>query len=353
MTELDELTAVARLREHLRPGGLLADAESALMAEIRATSAAISPRSGSRTGGSTPRLIMAGVAVAAFSIAAVVVVPWPVRTSGSHSRRVSPDQHSPAAVPVNAGQALHGKADLVTHAITAAAVAPPFNPGSHHWTLIKRVNATSAHEPSWGVLHGPPYGRVTLESWVRVDRGAIAGLQDGKVFTNPNVGSVAGWPKSTYRYLNSLPTDPVRLEAVIAANVTTPPNSRSFGVAEYGLDQAIFEAIEALMENVVVPPSLLAGLYGVLGRLPSVRFDRSVTDFAGRTGVGLYMILEGYLKQELIINPSTFALMGVDSVAIRAHTIVGTDVTDHFKKGQVVGLSAIWLGIVSLPGQMP
>jgi hypothetical protein len=332
---------------------MLADAESVLMAEIRSTSAALGPRSGSRPGGRRPRLVMVGVVVAAFSVAAAVVTPWRASTSGSHTREVSPDQHSRAAVPVNAGGAFHSKADLVTRAITAAAVAPPLNPGPHHWTFIKSMIAAPAHGPSWASLHGPPYRRVTQESWVRVDRGAIAELQNGKVVTNPNVGEPDGWPRSTYRYLNSLPSDPAKLEAVIASNVTTPPMSRAFGVAEYGLDQAIFEAIQALLENVVVPPPLLAGLYGVLGRLHFVHFDRSVTDFAGRTGVGLYMIIEGYLKLELIINPSTFALMGVDSVAIKAHTSVGTDATVHYKKGQVVGLWAIWLGIVSRAGEVP
>ncbi len=57
------------------------------------------------------------------------------------------------------------------------------------------------------------------------------------------------------------------------------------------------------MQNVVLPPTLLAGLYGVLARDPAVHFDRSVTGLAGRVGVGFYTVQEGFLKEEIVINP--------------------------------------------------
>jgi len=104
----------------------------------------------------------------------------------------------------------------------------------------------------------------------------------------------------------------------------------------------------------VVSPQLYAGFYGVLASLPNVRFDRSVADIAGRKALGLYTVQEGYLKDEIMINSTTYAYMGEQYVALRAHTDVGTDGTEHIKKGQILGWSALLdYGIVNNPGQLP
>jgi hypothetical protein len=65
-------------------------------------------------------------------------------------------------------------------------------------------------------------------------------------------------------------------------------------------------------------------------------------------------VQEGYLKEEIVINPRTYAYMGYQDVAVRAHTSVGTDMTSHFHKGQVLGWEArLESGIVQRPGQLP
>jgi hypothetical protein len=154
-----------------------------------------------------------------------------------------------------------------------------------------------------------------------------------------------GWPSTSYRYLNSLPSDPVRLKAVIAANVKHELGGSS--------DTAIFDAIYNLLQATVLPPRLNAGLYGVLTRLPGVRFD-AATDLAGRPGQGLYMVQEGYLKMEIVVNPRTYAYLGYEDVAVRAHTSVATDGTRRIRKGQVLGWEALLAsGIVNRPGQLP
>jgi hypothetical protein len=45
-----------------------------------------------------------------------------------------------------------------------------------------------------------------------------------------------------------------------------------------------------------------------------VHFDKSVTDNAGQTGVGFYTV-DGSSKSEIMINPSTYAYMGNESVS--------------------------------------
>jgi len=65
-------------------------------------------------------------------------------------------------------------------------------------------------------------------------------------------------------------------------------------------------------------------------------------------------VTEGYIKQELVIDPLTYTYMGFKDVAIRDHTDTGTDGTWHVEKGHVLGWEAL-LGsaVVQRPGQLP
>jgi hypothetical protein len=266
---------------------------------------------------------------------------------------------APARVPGPAATA----AQLVAYATLAAAAGPRFDPQPHQWIYTKVLQASSS-AGGGGYLFGPPNERVTVTSWQRVDGLEVAYLEHGKLVISPSnlprpahgkvtylVPAPLGWPSATYPYLDSLPTNPAHLMAIIKANLKAEPDP--IGADGQG-NEGVFNAIQALMENVVLPPRLLAGLYGVLARDPAVRFDRSVTDLAGQTGAGFYTVQEGYLKEEIVINPRTYAYMGYQDVAIRAHTSVGTDMTAHFHKGQVLGWEArLASGIVQRAGQLP
>jgi hypothetical protein len=383
---MDELTLVARLRKDLPDGVDLTAAQARLADEIAAAAVAgaaygaaaerlangpraervargpaAAPAEHAARGrrGAGRRLTMVGaVAAAAAAIAAAVFIAQ--GQPGHPTRGASgPPRPSTAPVPGPAATA----AQLVAYATRAAAAGPPFDPQPHQWVYTEVLQASSS-AGGGGYLFGPPNERVKEKSWQRVDGLEVAYLEHGKLVISPTSlprpahGKVTyiaatpfGWPNASYPYLESLPTDPGRLMAVIRANVRDEPNPLgSDGEGNVG----VFNAIQALMQNVVLPPKLLAGLYGVLARDPAVRFDRSVTDIAGRTGVGFYTVQEGYLKEEIVINPRTYAYMGYQDVAIRAHTSVGTDMTSHFHKGQILGWEArLASGIVRHPGQLP
>jgi len=257
-------------------------------------------------------------------------------------------------------------AELVAYAALAADALPPFHPKPHQWIYTQTLTADSS-TGSGGFLFGPPDERVTTSSWIRADHLQTAGIVHGKLQVSPVIGSgkrytpkqrklfqqvaegggVGGWPDSSYPYLESLPTDPAKLEAIIAANTAT--ESQLIGTG----DTAIFNAITDLTENTVLPPKLYAALYGVLIRLPGVHFD-ATTDLAGRAGIGLYMVEEGYFKQEIVINPHSYTYMGYEDVAIKNHTDVATDGTRYIHNGQVLGWQALLAsGIVDRPGQLP
>lgn len=296
----------------------------------------------------------AGAAAAAVGIAVVVV---PEAGGARPGVKPTPSAVSPTPGPRRAATA----AELVAYATQAAAAQPPFSPGPHQWIYTEILRADSSAGEG-GFLFGPPDKRQTVRNWMRVDHRESATLEHGKLVitalsTSLNLppqprghrqivaSQLEGWPSTSYRYLNSLPSDPVRLRAVIAANV-----KRQHGGSG---DTAIFDAIYNLLQSTVLPPRLNAALYGVLTRLPGVRFD-ATTDLAGRPGQGLYMVQEGYLKMEIVVNSRTYAYMGYEDVAVRAHTAVATDGTRRIRKGQVLGWESLLAsGVVDRPGQLP
>jgi hypothetical protein len=109
----------------------------------------------------------------------------------------------------------------------------------------------------------------------------------------------------------------------------------------------------------VLPPKLLAAVYGVLATDPAVHFDRSVTDNAGQTGVGFYTIRGSSpgFKDELMINPSTYAYMGSEKLRARIadwrSTIEGHTYIQVIKKGPDEWTDLVASGIVREPGQRP
>jgi hypothetical protein len=215
-------------------------------------------------------------------------------------------------------------------------------------------------------MFGPPDERQITLKWYRVDGCAeTSGITvppslpptktfSGRLTIDPascDQSDLGGWKSYSYQYLNSLPTDPAALESVILAN--NPPG----GYIPTRTD-AIFEAIYTLLADgeplgAVIPPKLSAALYRVLRELPGVHFEND-TDLAGRSGLGFYAVLEGYLKEELVIDPLTYTYMGYKDVAIKDHVDTGTDGTRHIDKGHVLGWEAL-LGsaIVKHPGQIP
>jgi hypothetical protein len=292
----------------------------------------------------------------AAAIAAGVVV-W-----SGHSAPARPAVAGPHPAAGHSFGRADSAAQLVDYATLSAAAGPAFDPRPHQWIYTYVLQATSS-APAGGYLAGPPNGRLDQKTWIRVDFQEYAYLKNGKLVIAPSnvprsikTGQAVqpvpfGWPSVSYTYLNSLPTSPARLMAVIKDNLKAQPDPiGAEGVGNVG----VFNAVQALLRNTVLPPRLLAGLYGVLARDPGVQFERSVTDLAGRTGVGFSTVQEGYIKEQIVINPRTYAYMGYVDVTVRAHTSAGLDGTAHFREGQILGWQALLAsGIVQRPGQLP
>ncbi len=379
MSDMTELTLVIGLRQHIGGDAGLIESERRLSAEISAATAVTAPPRGSssgfirgehprrprrqqlrRTGSARRRLVLAGT-VAAALVTAIAVTIALNQPSEPPPWAAGPPVPSWIGTSPGFGPA-RTEAQLLDYSSRTAAATRAFTPGPHDWVYAK-VESAQSSAGSGGFLFGPPDGRVTGVGWIRVDHleyaGVYAGgriasdvIRHGRLYFTPGGPGfdLGGWKSVSYRYLSSLPTDPAKLAAVIAAgNRPWGPDGRS---------AAIFGAITTLLygqgsEGVLVPPALSANLYRVLSELPGVRFDPT-TDLAGRPGIGFSMVTDGWEKQEIVINPSTYAYMGDLFVAVSAHTDVGSDGTRFIKKGQVLGwTAALKYGVVQRAGQVP
>jgi hypothetical protein len=125
---------------------------------------------------------------------------------------------------------------------------------------------------------------------------------------------------------------------------------------------AAFNLVSEILKSYYVPPRLQATLYGALARMPGVRMLPDSVDAQGRHGLALYVMNEGYIRQEIILDRNTYRYLGSRSITVRDHTVppAGKDVeTDsrtpiQFKKGSVLGLSAqLASAPVGKPGERP
>jgi hypothetical protein len=330
---MDELALLAEMRQDV-PADMRYDAAlHALNAEIIA--------GGTRRSLRRPVLlstILAG-AVAAASVVAITEL-----NSGN-------DRHAPpAATSSRPALRLVAVTSPLTLADNAAVVASGFPVPSPHQWIYTKVESTTSHAPPSGAMKQDPGTHQIKEEWIQVDFQAFASISHGKLAVTQQPGGMGtpyGWPEITYKYLTSLPTDPAALLAQLRHNLATEPNP------DHGQtgDAYVFQSILALVENYrVLPPKLNAALYGVLARLKTVRLGHT-KDIAGRSVLSLYQIDEGYLKDEILINPTTYAYAGQKITVVRSHSNTALDGTQHFRKGEILDDEAILASkIVNSPG---
>jgi hypothetical protein len=328
------------------------------------------------TGSRVPRRALRPLLAGTVAVAVGVGVAAGVELSGSPAshpvggdRSVAWSGYPTAPWPA-AGHPSYGRAgsaaQLIDYMTRAVASAPGRAPKPNEWVVVK---AEDADFFTHGPVFGPPDKRLIGLAWysgrtcgpVLSIPAVPATLVPGKKVTatlsvvptlryDCSGGGLGGWKSVSYDYLNSLPTDPAALEQILAGSAgPTVANTR---------ESAIFQAIDELFAGeaagVVVPAKLSLTLYRVLQQLPGVTFDTAATDLAGRSGIGFAMVLDGYLKREIVIDPDTYTYMGYKDVAIKDQTIADTNATSTYSAGQVLGWDAL-LGsaIVDKPGQLP
>jgi hypothetical protein len=108
--------------------------------------------------------------------------------------------------------------------------------------------------------------------------------------------------------LSTLPTDPAQLGALLSARKIEggPPGSAED-----------FVQIGDLLRETDASPALRSALYQVAEGIAGVHFLGTVTDHAGRSGIGIGRVNDAGEEFEYIFDPRTSALLGEEDVATR------------------------------------
>ncbi|MFJ6480621.1 MULTISPECIES: CU044_5270 family protein [unclassified Streptomyces] len=260
-----------------------------------------------------PRTLVLVLGAATCAVAVAVAVAFGVDGS---EKRPTVARTEPAAVQLLDRVALAAQ----------AAPAPTVRDGQFLYTKT-RGHSTSLSETKNGGMEAARTDE-SAEHWVSVD-GAVGTLTRNARGTTTD--PVRGKDKAsingpTYRFLETLPTDPDRLLEVIYAD--TRLNHGADSESTTGPDQEAFVAIGDLLRTVEAPPAVSAALYRAAARIPGVVLVPEATDAAGRTGVAVARVHNGE-RTEWIFDKEGLRLLGERTVLLKdsAWGKAGTPVT--------------------------
>ncbi|MGW2183694.1 CU044_5270 family protein [Streptomyces sp. NPDC001732] len=138
----------------------------------------------------------------------------------------------------------------------------------------------------------------------------------------------------TYRYLESLPTDPHTLLKKIYDETKG---------AGPGPDQEAFVTIGDLLREQLAPPKVSAALYRAAAKIPGVTVVNDAVDATGRHGIAVARVHDGQ-RTEWIFDKHTLEFLGERSVMVKD--------TSWAKKGQITATTAVLSrSVTDKPGQ--
>ncbi len=147
----------------------------------------------------------------------------------------------------------------------------------------------------------------------------------------------------TYRFLESLPTDPDQLLKLIYEDTRKQHGAGSGSTT--GPDQQAFVAIGDMLGRVQAPPGLSAALYRAAARIPGVVLVPEAKDAAGRTGVAVARVHKDE-RTEWIFDKQSMRLLGSRTVVLKDSA--------WGKAGETVSTRAIVAqGVADRSGQLP
>jgi hypothetical protein len=279
------------------------------------------------------RTAVAAVATVVAVGALVVVENAGPVTQDGHVSPVAPGL--PAAKPANATEALG-------YAAEAAAKQPFTMPRPDQWFYLE-TRETSGTGPG-GLTTGGPYETETMRSWHRVDGTQVASYRRGKLVTTPMQEANSG---RTYAEVANLPAD---ADGVLAW-VRKEYGGVGGGTRD-GEDQIAFASINAIMREYVLPPAVEAACFQALGKLSGVTLVPDAVNVDGRPALAVARVHEGWLRDEILLDPETYRLIGERTVAIADHTSTADDGSSRIKKGTVQRyIARTAAAIVDHPGE--
>ncbi|MFC4048978.1 CU044_5270 family protein [Actinomadura syzygii] len=212
----------------------------------------------------------------------------------------------------------------------------PFTaPRPDQWAYVQTEYRRVGNPEKQGVFTSESRPKKVVDSlWTRADGKMMASLEGGKLELSPTGGAM---PPQDYATLSKLPRDPDALLAWARK-------------ASRGGETGQFSILGSVLADSVLPPAQEAAIYQALAKTPGVTLDKQAVDLRGRPALSLSLPAEGWLRQEVLLDPSTFAYRGHRTLVTEDHTDQGMT----YKKGTVESQSVrLASGIVDRPGQRP
>lgn len=287
-----------------------------VMREVAGSGQAAAPRRSGR-----PLLLSLGVVAAACAV--VVAFALSGAEGGKPAKAARPE---PAAVR------------LLDRVALAAGSLPGPSVREGQFMYTKTVgHSTALSELPGGGMEASPVDE-SAERWFSVDGsvGVTTRTATGSETRPP--GGPASLNSPTYRFLETLPTDPDQLLKVIYEDTRRQHGAGSGSTT--GPDQQAFVAIGDLLRSFEAPPGLSAALYRAAARIPGVVLVPESTDAAGRTGVAVARV-HHHERTEWIFDRQSLQLLGSRQVvledsdwgragtAVTSVAVVARGVTDH------------------------
>jgi hypothetical protein len=211
-----------------------------------------------------------------------------------------------ALVVQNLGDASPVAAAEVLERAAHAAETKPFTPPRPQQWIFTEDRFTSSDG-------GRP---MTRRTWHQVSGGGLAVEIDGEIKRiegpkeRPDRSRPA--PFDSYERLTTLPRDP---DALLRWAYQEAKNVEGAGLSEDGDVYAIFSGI---LGGNVLPPDLEAGIFRAMKRVPGVTV--STVSVFGRRVLSLAQT-EDWLREELFLDPKTYAYRGQRGTVVRDATI--------------------------------
>jgi hypothetical protein len=266
------------------------------------------------------------------------LIALPLATAGviaaSYALAVSGGPHQPTeSTAIDSGAV-----QLLNRVATVAYNKPELTVRGDQYIYVKSFGAalvTNGDAPAGHQSFLPkPRSR---EAWLSVD-----GTRNGLLVESGSREMLDADPRPglndpTYRYLESLPTDP----DVLLRKIYTDTKG-----AGPGPNEEAFTTIGDALREQLVPPKISAALYKAAAKIPGVITVNDAVDGIGRHGIAVAFNGANGERTEWIFNAKTLDFLGEASVQ--------TKNTSWAKAGQVIVNSAVInRAIVDRPGQTP
>lgn len=278
---------------------------------------------------------LAVVGALAAAVAAGVTVVQTAGGADEHGRPRPVVPGLPAGPVANASEAL----ERAAHAAETRAFTPP---RPDQWIYIESRSRTGKR-PN-GPLDDDPRETVVIRTWKRADGTKQAMVEDGRLVVSESGPPTT--PPSDYASLTALPADP---QALLR---WTYKQMGGLGETAEGRYSTAYGMLGAILRDNVLPPKTEAAVFRAIKLIPGVTLVEGRVDAAGRPALGLGRVAEGWLHEELLLDPATYAYLGERSVARKDHTARGLDGTMSVRKGDLLNLTVrLKAGIVDEAGQ--